>query len=75
MRNLARRGTCASAAGIDEDVAARAVLALLQGYLLQVLFDPPADPVRYADTCVLMLRSALGLGAADVWTLPVPPRR
>lgn len=53
----------AAGTGVDEDAAARAVLALLQGYLLQVLFDPPADPGRYADTCVRMLRGALGLDA------------
>lgn len=50
----------AKGTGVDEDAAARAVLALLHGFLLQVLFDPPPEPGRYADTCVLMLRSALG---------------
>jgi TetR/AcrR family transcriptional regulator, transcriptional repressor of aconitase len=53
----------ASGTGVDEEAAARAVLAVLQGYLLQVLFDPPDEPERYADACVLMLRSALGHGA------------
>jgi TetR/AcrR family transcriptional regulator, transcriptional repressor of aconitase len=55
----------ANGTGVDEDAAARAVLAVLQGYLLQVLFDPPADSERYADTCVLMLRSVLGHGVDE----------
>lgn len=48
----------------DADATARAVLALMHGFVLQVLFDPPADPAAYAESCVLMMRSTLHPDAA-----------
>ena len=43
--------------GGDADARARAVIALFQGFVLQLTFDRPADPDGYADACVRLLRA------------------
>jgi AcrR family transcriptional regulator len=53
VRTLERGG-----ASGDHDATARAMVALFQGYVLQLVFDPPADPAAYAQTAVQMLRTA-----------------